>query len=139
MILIPTRSSSSSSITQPVGPAHALHSEWTSSRGIQNGQFLLRKPPGKQERADGDKQQKNNREADGSNSLGNGKGGTEADQLQDNKHPDGETAFDALERVRGWREAAVLGEEDEFLGDAVALKSLNAHDEEEAGQDGLGN
>ena len=118
--------------------AHALHSERTSSRGVQDGQFLLRKPPGEQERADGNKQQDNNRETDGSNSLCNGKCGAEANQLQDDERPDGETAFDALERVGCWRETAVLGEEDEFLGDAVALEGLDAHDEEEAGQNGLG-
>lgn len=47
-------------------------------------------------------------------------------------------ALDALQGLVGGGERTVAGEEEEFGGDAVPFEGLDAHDEEEACEDTLG-
>lgn len=79
--------------------SHTLHGEWTSGRGVEGGQLLLREPARHQERADGDQEEDEDREADGGDGLGDGKSGAEPDQFQGNKSPDCHAPVQALETV----------------------------------------
>ena len=65
-------------------------------------------------------------------------GGAEADEFEGDEEPDGLLALEALEWVRGGSEVFVAGEVEEFIGDAVCLKSLDPHYEEEACKDTTG-
>lgn len=118
---------------------NTFHSERASSGRIQDVQFLSGEPHREQERSHRDKQKNNHRETDSSDGLGDGKGGTEANQLDNDKGPDCSSPVDSLQGVGSWREIFVLGEENQFLRDAVALESLDSHDEEQASHDALWN
>lgn len=121
------------------GAAHALHREGARGRGVQNGEFLGRQPLGKEQGADGDEQEDEDGEADGGDGLRDGEGGAEADQLDDDKEPDGAAADAGVaERVRRRGEGDVADEEQDLGGNSVAFEGLETHDEEETRQDTLG-
>lgn len=70
--------------------------------------------------------------------MGDCEGGAEADELEGDKVPYYRLALDSREGFVLWGEGAVAAEEEDFLGDSVGFETLNAHDEEETCEDGLG-
>lgn len=133
-------------LSRPIGrrilaeiPTDRLHGEGTSGGGIQDAQLLRREVPRQEERPHGDEQQYDDGEADGGDSLRDGEGSREAEQLEGDEVIDGAFAADAGEGFGGGGGEGVVAEEEEaFLGDAVFEQGLDAHDEEEAGEDALG-
>lgn len=78
-------------------------------------------------------------EADGRYCLGDGKGGAKAEKLNGHKNPNGGAALDTREGVRGWSQGVIAREKNELGRDAVRLERLDAHDEEEPGEDAVRN
>jgi len=132
-------------LSRPVGrrilaevPADRLHGERTRGRCIQNAQFLGREVFGQQERPHRHEQQDDDGEANGGDGLRDGEGSGEAEKLEGDEIIDGAFATDACERFGGGRGEGVVAEEEEaFFRDAVLEQGLDAHDEEEAGEDTL--
>ena len=67
------------------------------------------------------------------------KGGAETDEFEGDEEPDGLLALEAFEWARGGGKVFVAGEVEKFVGDAICLQGLDAHDEEEACKDTTGN
>lgn len=118
---------------------HRLHGEGTGGGGIEDTQLLRREVPRQEEGPHGGEQENDNGEADGGDGLRDGEGSREAEELEGDEGIDGAFAADASEGFGGGGGEGVVAEEEEaFLGDAVFEQGLDAHDEEEAGEDALG-
>lgn len=125
-------------ISVPPDAADALHGKRRSSRLVQRGELLGTKDARQQTGTYGDEGHDEDGEADGGDGLRNGKSGTEADEFDEDKDPNGGPTLDVSEGHGGRGEGLVAREKDELGGDAVGLEGLDAHDEEEAGQHAVG-
>lgn len=125
--------------TPPIHPPDTLHRKRTRRRPIQHRQLLGAQPPRQQHRPRRDQRQDKHGEPHGRHRLRDGKRGPEPDELEPHKQPQRAAAREprAAQRVRRGRQGAVAREEDELGGYAVRGEGLDAHDEEEAGEDGL--
>ena len=120
------------------GAANAFHGKVGRRGRVEQRELLLAEEARQEQGADGDEGEDEDGEADGGDGLGNGKRGGEAEELDGDEPPDGGAARDGAQGRGRRREVAVAGEVHDLGGDAVGLESLEAHDEEEAGEDAVG-
>jgi hypothetical protein len=120
-----------------MGTTNTLHSKGAGSWSVQGIQFLTSKPHREEERPHRDQKKNDDGETNSSDSLRDGKSRTETNEFNNDEYPDGGAAIELLERVGSRREVLVLGKENQLLCNAVTLKGLYTHNEEQAGHDAL--
>lgn len=127
-------------VIHAVRAAHGLHHKGPRGGRVEGFELVVTEPAGHEEGAEGYEEQDDHGKPDGRDGLGDGESGPESHQLDGHEDPHRALSVEPRQRFgRFVRQLAILQQVEKFGDDSVGREGLGTHNEEEPGENGLGN